>query len=133
MAEVLSLTGFIRYGASRPFEWGECDCCLWAADWVMLRTGRDPAKPLRGLYRGQIGASRYVKRAGGYRPLVGSLMARAGFPETGFPMVGDVGLIDIDEGSGWAVAIKLPGRRWVAKAPLGVTVAPFHHIAAWSI
>ncbi len=33
-----------------PFEWGRNDCAMFAADWVMIATGHDPAAEWRGTY-----------------------------------------------------------------------------------
>lgn len=48
-----------------PFAWGVHDCCLFAADCVQARTGRDPAADLRGAYRSERGALRVLARIGG--------------------------------------------------------------------
>lgn len=48
-----------------PFEWGKNDCCLFAANWVALATGHDPAATYRGSYRSALGAARHLRKAGG--------------------------------------------------------------------
>lgn len=48
----------------RPFVWGECDCCLFVADWVHSQCGIDPAAELRGRYHNAFGAGRLLRRLG---------------------------------------------------------------------
>jgi len=45
------LEAMLRAAEGRPFSWGECDCCLLAADAVHALTGHDYAAGWRGLYR----------------------------------------------------------------------------------
>jgi hypothetical protein len=46
----------IRNARSRPFAWGQHDCVLWSADWVLKMTGIDPASQWRGTYGTEEGA-----------------------------------------------------------------------------
>ena len=55
---------FIAEKRDRPFVWGQQDCCLFAADWVLAVTQIDPAQAFRGKYRTELGAKRALKRAG---------------------------------------------------------------------
>lgn len=55
---------FLPYYRRRPFEWGQCDCCLFVADWVQTMAGFDPAAALRGRYHSRLGAKRALRRAG---------------------------------------------------------------------
>lgn len=59
------LTHFVEDRRHVPFSWGGQDCCLFAADWVQLCTGEDPAARWRGTYSTMLGAVRHVTRAGG--------------------------------------------------------------------
>lgn len=58
------LADFLAARAARPFLWGETDCALTIADWVLLATGVDPAADLRGRYRTPAGARRAIRRTG---------------------------------------------------------------------
>lgn len=51
------LLRFIELRAKRRFKWGRHDCALFAADWVKLATGEDPAAWFRKRYAGASGAS----------------------------------------------------------------------------
>jgi hypothetical protein len=46
-----------------PFEWGQNDCCLFAANAVEVITGTDPAKKYRG-YKTKLGAAKKLKDLG---------------------------------------------------------------------
>lgn len=43
-----------------PFEWGQNDCCLFAANAIEAITGTDPAKSYRG-YKTKLGAAKKLK------------------------------------------------------------------------
>ena len=57
-----------------PFEWGECDCCLFAADVVRDLTGVDYAAEFRGRYSTKIGAARLIKPHGDLEGFVSSVL-----------------------------------------------------------
>ncbi|MBN6350438.1 hypothetical protein JZM10_03020 [Providencia rettgeri] len=46
---------------SRPFSWGEHDCCLFAADCALAVCGIDIAEKVRGRYKTKSGAMRVLK------------------------------------------------------------------------
>lgn len=58
------LARMLREASSRPFAWGEHDCCLFAADVVQAITGEDHAAEFRGRYTTAAGAARALKRYG---------------------------------------------------------------------
>jgi hypothetical protein len=101
------LAAFIEARRSRPFVWGAHDCCLFAADWVAMATGKDPAADLRGTYATALGAKRITDDAGGLAKLVESALVAHGFaPVTAtLAMRGD--LIVRDSGDGDCVGIVL--------------------------
>ncbi|MBQ4840047.1 hypothetical protein J8M00_27205 [Pseudoalteromonas luteoviolacea] len=47
-----------------PFAWGKFDCCLFVADWLLVRNGVDVAAKFRGRYSTAIGAKRRLTRLG---------------------------------------------------------------------
>ena len=47
---MIKLFEYLRAAEHTPFQWGRHDCCLFAADVVMVLTGNDPAHDLRGTY-----------------------------------------------------------------------------------
>lgn len=125
-----ALTNYLVSSAEWPFVWGECDCCLWAGDWVALRTGRDPALTLRGAYGSREGAALVSGREGGLVELLTSLASRVGLVETIDPQPEDVGIVD--GGIAPVLAIKVR-EGWAVKAPVGVSVSDFPLIKAWSV
>ncbi len=60
----MDISAFISRYRVRPFVWGECDCCLFAADWVVEQVGVDPAAQTRGRYNSAKGALKVVRQAG---------------------------------------------------------------------
>src|SRR5690606_24088577 len=69
----------IRDARTRPFAWGDHDCCLFAADVIRALTGVDVAADLRGRYSTAIGAKRVITREGGSL----DALAEARFPALG--------------------------------------------------
>lgn len=51
----------LRAAMSRPFSWGEHDCCLFAADCAIAVCGIDIAAKVRGRYKTKSGAMRILK------------------------------------------------------------------------
>lgn len=74
-AALLSLIAERRY---QPLQWGERDCCLWAADFWLAASGRDFAEGLRGRYASRFGALRALRRCGYHSvaDLIASRLAR---------------------------------------------------------
>jgi len=68
------LANFVQSRATTPFAWGQNDCCSFAADAVLMMTGSDPMRLLRGRYSTERGAMRLMKKAGGLGPLVSRYM-----------------------------------------------------------
>lgn len=58
------LAEFVAERRGRPFAWGEHDCCLLAADWVLAATGTDLAAAWRGRYRTALEAARLARETG---------------------------------------------------------------------
>lgn len=52
------LAEFLVAAESRPFVWGETDCCLFVCDAVLVMTDFDLAAEYRGKYSSQLGAAR---------------------------------------------------------------------------
>lgn len=52
----------ITLAQNKPFQWGEHDCCLWAADTVLAITEVDHMAAFRGKYKSERGAMRLMKK-----------------------------------------------------------------------
>ena len=87
--DVAALPGLVEATRSIPFQWGKCDCCLWAADVVLALTGVDHAATFRGSYDSMRGAQRLLKSRGGLVGLLDSIssLRRAERPLRGFVAV----------------------------------------------
>ena len=46
------------------FAWGERDCALWCAEWVLECTGKDLGAAWRGKYATERGAARLMRKRG---------------------------------------------------------------------
>lgn len=132
MADLLTeeLTAYLRSALSLIFDFGECDCALWAANWIVQRRGIDPAAPIRGRYKTRLGCMRLATRNGGFVAFTRTLLGAAGLSETDDPKPGDVGVIETPLGP--ALGIKTH-RGWAWKSKRGFMVVPAKHIAAWSV
>jgi len=88
------LTQFIQSRKHTSFEWGENDCCLFAADAVIAIAGHDYAEQFRQQYTNEMGALRALKRAG-YTSIDEALTGLLGAPSPRLSVRrGDVVLIE---------------------------------------
>ena len=120
-----------------PFAWGVNDCCLFAADWVLRRTGVDPAEALRGRYDSESGAQALLRRKGGLARVVSACLGQQPLHEPLRATTGDIVMLD-----GPTLGRRLPplvlgivsDRRVIVMTPSGLRHEPVTCIrAAWSI
>ena len=119
------LQAFLRVAIQRQFEYGEFDCGLWLADWIVALGKPDPAFKLRGTYQhGENCALRI------YRTL-----RSAGLIRTGSPEIGDVGVIRIADKH--YVGSICSGARWVVLRKQGglsaLNVSMVPKFLAWKV
>lgn len=133
------LDAFLSEAGARPWRWGEADCTMFAADWVRLVTGLDPAERCRGRYATELQARRLMRRGGGFVGLIGAEMERLGFRRTHDPQTGDVGLIQVpismaqDMPVVGTVAGIRSGAWWIARGLDAVRGGAFPTVAAWAV
>lgn len=110
-------------GAGRkPWEWGEHDCCTFAAGWAMLCGHADPMAGWRGAYSSEEEARRIMEDAGGLVVLWSAALAALSRPE-GEPQQGDIGICNvIGEDGPTANGGIFTGGRWSFLAPRGLCV-----------
>ena len=140
MAEVL-LEEYLQALAKKPFDWISCNCFLICADWVQLKTGRDPAGKWRGKYHDKASALRLLRREGGPRGLARKAMFAIGCPTTEAPNAGDVALVMAPIGKrGDAIvmrptgAICVDGRAFaLITVDLGLLIHPMKPETSWSV
>src|SRR6218665_1915217 len=58
------LTAYLDPLRTRPFAWGEHDCCTFSSGAVEAMTGVDPMPEFRGHYSTAIGSARALRRYG---------------------------------------------------------------------
>ena len=58
------LAAFLEPLRTRPFKWGEHDCCTFASGAVEAMTGVDPMPEFRGKYRSAATSSRALRTIG---------------------------------------------------------------------
>ena len=116
-----------------PFAWGEADCCLMLADWILRVTGRDPAAHLRGLYE----TAAECQRLTGFLtdPVAcfeGCFATIGGLPRRADPLPGDVAVYRrADER--WPFGGVWTGQRWASKGRDGVTLLKPGYVGALAI
>jgi hypothetical protein len=131
-----SLSEFLRYTASRPFQWGQDDCSLLLANWWQHIHGNDPAAWLRGTYSAPDEKDAVLVAQRGLQRLVSRIAAEAGAIRTAAPNTGDFGLIAIAGRPYGAICTgRVAGRAcWAVRSETGVTFLTNPRILrAWSI
>ncbi|WGL97226.1 hypothetical protein QE177_08265 [Arsenophonus sp. aPb] len=120
---VIRLPHTLRAAMSRPFLWGEHDCCLFAADCVIAVCDFDPCSTIRGRYNTKAGALRVLKSEFG--TLEDALNRFFTVAQDARPRRGDIVMFDGDDGLTLGVfwankvwAVTHDGARHVNKTPI---------------
>lgn len=121
---------YLQSLATAPMVWGQNDCCMMAADWILGQKKVDVAAGFRGTYATEAEAEVLIERAGGLVPFASNLMAAQGFEPTDAPRLGDVGVITVTGKE--TVAIKVQAG-WAFKSDRGVSVLRLDPVAAWAV
>lgn len=111
MIDVVDLT--VSKWRITPFKWGEEDCLLSIANYVLECTGTDYGASFRDTYATEFGALAHIRDAGGEVALIDA----SGLPQTDAPARGDILLIDV---SGTTVAALCTGRGVAMRLKRGV-------------
>ena len=126
-----ALAEYLRQRADRPFEWGVNDCCIFAADWVLAATGRDPMGGMRNTYDNESWAANTLETGGGLARLVSSKLSIA-LPTVATAQRGDIILFETEKGPALGICV---GEKFAAVPPAG-GVAYFsmrHAVTAWRV
>lgn len=129
----VALREFLRASYDKPFVWGERDCALWLADWVMVRRGIDLGAGFRGTYSSEHGCNMLLAREGGLLKLAARLFAAAGIAavDVADATAGDAGCVDAPFGPTLGI---VTGRRVALLGRDGLVVsAAYRTLAAWKI
>jgi hypothetical protein len=118
------LTTFIEERRLMPFAWGRNDCCLFAADWVQICTGCDPAHELRGKYSTALGAARILRELGGVRGVIQRMGEPLGLQRIKSVQDQRGDLVVADTGNGESIGICI-GAHAAFVGEKGLLFAPF--------
>lgn len=120
----------VEAARSKPFAWGQHDCCTFAADCVQAMTGVDLMAEFRGRYTSAKGAVKVVAKAG-HAALADAWCAALAEIAPLAAQRGDVVMFETDEGL--AVGV-VTGTQAVAAGPDGVTFVPLElWLRAWRV
>ena len=120
---------------TKKFKWGEHDCMLSVANYLLDVTGKDPAEEYRGMYDDRLSCARltgfHEDSVGLFRKCVEGI----GLIETQDPQSGDVGVIDVLQPTGIVtIGALYLGKNWAAQAESGLIICPAIKVyAAWSV
>jgi hypothetical protein len=125
----------LRARADKPFRWGTHDCALLVFDAVLMLTGQDPARDLRGQWSDAMGAMRTLRAHGGWEAVAAQRFGLQIAPADAQP--GDVlllspGVCTEDMAGCGALAIRW-GEGAVAQGAAGLVAVPMSAaVRAWS-
>lgn len=115
---------YIEATGGDAWQPGTVDCTTWVADWVLIRTGRDPFAAYRGTYSDEAGMAEKLAR----RTLAEAVEADFGLPVTNEAQPGDVGVVQF---RGEQVsALVVDEGRWAIRQPPGIVIIRAEPIVA---
>ena len=122
------LSALVSAAHGQAFQWGEHDCCLWAADAVQAITGVDLAADMRGTYSTAYEAQRALHSIGGLKGAGERAGARIGPLQA---LAGDIGLVRQERKPMLAVC---QGEVWLCAATHGLVALPLGDaLMAWGV
>lgn len=125
---------FIEEKRAQPFDWVANNCCFFAADWVAIVRGFDPAAGLREIVRDAATARRVLAAVHGARTVADVTLRAQGCAAIPPAQArrGDVVAIETEaEGSALGVCL---GAEAAFAGPAGVVCRPMREaVAAWRI
>ncbi|EOJ8666828.1 MULTISPECIES: DUF6950 family protein [Providencia] len=124
----IKLPETLRAAMSRPFSWGEHDCCLFAADCSLAVCGIDIAEKVRGRYKTKSGAMRVLKSEFG--DLESGLSSFFTEIEPDKAIRGDIVMFNGDEGK--TLGVLWAGKVW-SVTESGVLPVNHQPIKAWRV
>lgn len=98
-----------------PFVWGQSDCSLLIADWLVENGHPDPAAEWRGTYNDEASCRALLAARGGLLAHVGDCAARIGLRPLHEPAFGAVAVIGSERNVDRQWAAIWNGRRWLVK------------------
>ncbi len=130
------LGAYLERAAAKPMVWGEHDCMLFPAGWLLEVTGQDPAAAWRGHYATERGARLILGREGGMAALMGRGATLVGAKPVNPQRApaGAVGIVLVPTAYGvqHAGAIRT-SLGWAVLSDEGVTVHQMPALHAWAV
>jgi hypothetical protein len=136
---------FLKDSASKPFEWGVWDCCLFAADAIKSFTDVDIADDFRGKYSTQLGALRAIQKVTGGTSVADAAAycaTKHGLTEHTHPLMAKRGDLVVIENAGTLIAgvVHLNGMHVISVSETGLVRLPIadlkgrpNVVRAWSV
>lgn len=130
---------FLLDRATTPFQWGENDCCMFAADAVKAITGQDIAGDFRGKYTDQASAFHAISTITGGRTVADATAycaAKAGLTELLQPLMAQRGDLVLMQNGQELIAgiVHLNGRHVVSVGESGLIRQPITSVKrAWRV
>ena len=120
---------------AEPFVWGETDCLMSLANYLVAAGYDDPGADLRGLYSDAVSCHKLTGFLRDPLAVVKPRFEAVGLVPTDTPKRGDVGLLRIvSEGKQVVAGGVCTGDNWAVKGEHRLTIGkPLEIIAAWSI
>ncbi len=114
-------------------EWGQNDCCLFTANWMLDLTGIDGGAPWRGTYSTEAECLAVLERDGGILSVMERGAGLVGLQPRA-PLRGDVAaiLVGMPGGRGLIGAVCL-GSRWATMSNRGLRMIRADHVKAWGL
>lgn len=110
---------YINDAATKPFEWGITDCMMFAADWVEVATGINPAIDLKYTYSSRGECQRFTRFFSDPVGVVSGIMRD--FETVNEPKSGDVAVVEVNSEDGKMVIGAIWAKTcWVFKSEEGV-------------
>jgi hypothetical protein len=125
------LRQYLSEAARQGFAWGKRDCMLFAADWVLLRTGADPAAAWRGRYHDETTARALLDAAGGPVPAMEAGLASCAYVRRAQPAPGDVVLARVPGHPDPIAGLCVTAGRTALLSARGLVVWPLAALGQW--
>ncbi|MCX5513415.1 DUF6950 family protein [Kaistia algarum] len=129
----MKLQGFLTEYGARPWVWGEVDCCLVMADWLIENGYQDCAAHLRGTYRTEADLNTILDAAGGVLPIVKACFALIPLELSSTPDAGSVGVIGDRSNIHRQWGAIFDGVRWQVRLKGGMVQFSAPLLACWRI
>lgn len=126
------LAAYLEPLRTRPFAWGDHDCCTFAAGAVAAMTGVDPMPEFRGRYSTAIGSARALRRFGQVT-LAATLGAKFRQVPPALCHRGDIVMSDGLLGIGWGTFLFAVGREGDREGLVRIDRAKWVAPIAWRV